>query len=197
MRSILLRALAAALAAGGWPAVATAFSSGATVCEVRALPFAPMSPTLRQPPPAGWTLASPEDTWYPGALRRLRLVHPDPERRARGVLVWVRGSRFGLPLGAGRFVGLVPGGLYQYVGIDDLSGEDCEAWALTHRSPTAKSQAELVFDWQAPDTGVDGSLVVRAFLIEDCDPRAGVCRDAQALTPFLELREALFAEGFE
>jgi hypothetical protein len=172
-----------------------AFSSGSTVCEVNALPFAPMASVLRQPPPSGWTLTVDRSDWYPGALRVLRLHHPDPERRARGVLVWVKGSTFGSPVGAGRFLDL--GVLDQFRFVDATPPADCGMWALTHRDALPKAQASLLFAWQAPDQPGLGNLVARAYLIEDCDASPGVCRDAQALTAFLPLREVLFANGFE
>ena len=68
---------------------------------------------------------------------------------------------------------------------------------MTHRDAVPRGQSELLFAWQAPSAPAPGDLVVRAFLIEDCDPLPGVCLDAQALTEFLPLREVLFAEGFE
>lgn len=184
------------LALLGVSAPLAAFSFGSTVCEVNALPFAPMAGVLRQPAPAGWTLRSDADSWHPGALRRFRLEHPDPQRRARGVLIWVRGN-LGSPIGAGSFVELGASDLYQYVGIDSQNGENCQQWSLTHRSAAPKSQAQMLFAWRAPMAGGLGFLIVRAFVIEDCDTQPGGCRDAQALTDFLPLREVLFAEGFE
>lgn len=174
---------------------AHAFTSGSTVCEVNALPFAPMASVLRQPPPSGWTLHADADSWYPGAIRLFRLAHPDPQRRARGILVWVKGSPFGNPAGAGRFLNLGVGDRYQFVNA--TPPENCAEWALTHRDARAKEQSLLLFAWQAPDMAGWGNLGARAFVIEDCDVVPGTCRDAQALTTFLPLREVLFAAGFE
>jgi hypothetical protein len=199
MTSRTLRHAAIALAMGLPGLLAStgslAFTTGATVCEVNALPFAPMASVLRQPPPSGWTLTVDRSDWYPGALRVLRLHHPDPERRARGVLVWVKGSTFGSPVGVGRFLDL--GVLDQFRFVDATPPADCGMWALTHRDALPKAQASLLFAWQAPDQPGLGNLVARAYLIEDCDVLPGVCRDAQALTAFLPLWEVLFANGFE
>lgn len=170
---------------------ARAFSSGSTVCEVDALPFAPMASVLRQPAPAGWRLRSEADSWYPGALRRLRLEHPDPTRRARGVLVWVKGNSFGSPVGAGQFLDLGVSDLYQF------SLASCDQWSLTQRDAQPKTQDQLLFAWQAPMAGGLGFLAARAFVIEDCSAFSGGCRDAQALTEIVSLREVVFAEGFE
>jgi hypothetical protein len=172
-----------------------AFSSGSTVGEVNALPFAPMASVLRAPVPSGWTLQADADSWYPGALRVMRVHHPDPQRRARGLLLWVKGSRFGAPAGAGRFLDMGVGDRFQYVGT--AAAEDCGEWAVTHRDALAKSPADMVFAWHSPEQAGWGSLVARAFVVEDCDVLPGVCRGAQALTPFLPLREVLFAAGFE
>lgn len=174
---------------------AQAFSSGSTVCEVNALPFTPMAGVLRQPAPAGWQLQIEGDAWHPGALRRLSLRHPDPDRRARGVLVWIKGNSFGTPVGAGRFLDLGVGDLYQFSTASPP--EDCAEWSLTHRDATPKTQSQMLFAWQAPATSGLGILAARAFVIEDCSAFTGGCRDAQALTEIVALREALFAEGFE
>lgn len=154
-----------------------------------------MASVLRQPPPSGWSLRADADSWHPGAIRRLQLVHPDPQRRARGVLIWVKGSPFGTPTGVGRFLDLGVKDRYQFVNASPP--ENCAEWALTHRDAQPKSQGLLSFAWQAPEVVGWGILVVRAFVIEDCDPLPGGCRDAQALTAFLPLREVLFAAGFE
>lgn len=175
--------------------VADAFSAGSTVCEVNALPFAPMASVLREPAPSGWALSSDADSWHPGAIRVLRLQHPDPQRRARGVLLWVKGAPFGNPAGAGRFLDLGVGDRYQFVNA--TPPENCGEWALTHRDADGKAQSLLLFAWQAPEQPGWGSLIARAFVIEDCADLPGVCRDAQALTAFLPLREVLFAAGFE
>lgn len=174
---------------------AHAFSSGSTVCEVTALPFAPMAGVLRQPAPTGWELRVDLDHWYPGALRVFRLHHPDPQRRARGVLVWIKGNPVGAPVGAGRFLDLGVGDRFQTVNATPPA--DCGDWALTHRDAMPKPQDELLFGWQAPATSGWGYLAARAFVIEDCDTLPGACRDAQALTAILPLREVAFASGFE
>jgi hypothetical protein len=193
--SLPLRLVLGLLLGLGPAAPLLGFSSGSTVCEVDALPFAPMASVLRQPPPAGWRVVADADSWHPGAIRLLRLQHPDPARRVRGVLLWVKGSPFGNPTGAGRFLDLAVGDQYQFVNASPPT--DCGEWSLTHRDAQPKAQAALRFAWQAPEQPGWGSLVVRAFVIEDCDPLPGLCRDAQALTGFLPLREVLFAAGFE
>ncbi len=177
------------LAPGTW-----AFSSGSVVCEVNQLPFAPMASVVSPVPPPQWRLVAEHDYWYPGQMQSLRLVHDDPARRARGVLLWVKGSSFGTPVGAGSFVDTVASSLWQFVAA--MPPEDCAQWAITHESADPKDQSALVFAWRAPDEGL-GSLVARAFVIDDCNPDAGGCRGAQALTPFVPMRETLFTDGYE
>ena len=188
MKPIVLFSL---LLCGFTGSVAQAFSSGSPVCEVNALPLTQMASVLREPAPSGWRVRIDSDAWYPGAIRRLRIEHPDASKRVRGVLLWVKGSNFGSPVGAGRFLDLGVIDRYQFV------GGQCGEWSITHRDATPRGQSELLFAWQAPSAPAPSDLVVRAFLIEDCDPLPGVCLDAQALTEFLPLREVLFAEGFE
>lgn len=170
---------------------AQAFSSGSTVCEVDSLPFAPMAGVLRQPPPQGWRLRIDADAWHPGALRTLRLEHPDPARRARGVLLWTKASSHGSPVGAGQFLDMGVSDLYQF------TLASCGAWSVTQRNALPKAQANMLFAWQAPTSPGLGFLIARAFVIEDCSEFSGGCRDAQALTELVFLREALFFEGFE
>jgi hypothetical protein len=176
-------------ATGAW-----AFSSGSIVCEVNQLPFAPMASVVSPVPPPQWQLVAERDYWYPGQVQTLRLVHDDPARRARGVLLWVKGASFGTPVGAGSFVDTVPSSLWQFVAA--MPPADCAQWAITHESAEPKDQSLLQFTWRAP-ADVQGTLVARAFVIDDCAPAAGGCRGAQALTAFVPLRETLYADGFE
>jgi len=172
------------LATCGLPLEALANSQGSPICEVNALPLVPMSPTLANPPPQGWTLQAPA-RFLPGTPIQLRLHHPDPSRRARGVLIW---AKAGIAAGAGTFS--VPGdGRWSYIPAPAA----CGTWALSHTDSQPKTQDQLVFEWTGDG---DGSVVVRAFLIEDCSHPAG-CRDQQALTPVVLIEAGLFANGFE
>ncbi len=173
---------------------AAAFSSGAIVCEVNQLPFVPMASVVAPVPPPQWRLVAARDYWYPGQVQVLRLVHDDPARRARGVLLWVKGSSFGTPVGAGSFADTVVSSLWQYVAA--MPPENCGQWAVTHESAAPKMQSSLVFTWRAPAEAL-GNLVARAFVIDDCAPTPGGCRGAQALTDLVPLRETLYADGFE
>lgn len=175
-------------------AAASAFSSGSIVCEVNALPFVPMASVVAPVPPPQWRLEAERDYWYPGQVQRFRIVHTDPARRARGVLLWVKGNSFGTPVGAGSFADTVPSSLWQFVAA--VPPEDCGQWAVTHETAAAKEQSLLVYTWRAPAEAL-GNLVARAFIIDDCAPAAGGCRGAQALTAFVPLRETLYADGFE
>jgi hypothetical protein len=174
--------------------MALAFSSGAVVCEINQLPFAPMASVVSPVPPPQWRLEAGRDYWFPGQVQQFRLVHDDPARRARGVLLWVKGASFGTPVGAGSFVDTVPSSLWQFVAA--MPPEDCAQWAITHEDAAPKDQASLVFTWRAPDAGL-GNLVARAFVIDDCAPSPGGCRGAQALTAFVPLRETLYTDSFE
>ncbi|SDD43612.1 hypothetical protein [Aquimonas voraii] len=159
-------------------------SQGSPICEVNSLPLVPMSPTLASPPPQGWTLVAPA-RFYPGLPLQLRLQHPDPLRRARGVLLWAKANA---SQGAGSFT--VPGnGRWAYI----PAPATCGTWALSHTDNQAKTQAELVFEWTGE---ASPSAILRAFLIEDCNNPAG-CRDQQALTQIVFLEAGVFANGFE
>lgn len=159
-------------------------SQGSPICEVNSLPLVPMSPTLANPPPQGWTLQAPP-RFFPGQPVQLRLQHPDPMRRARGVLIWAKASA---TLGAGAFA-LPANGRWGYI----PAPADCGTWALSHTDSLPKTQAELAFAW----SGAAGQgAIVRAFLIEDCSHPAG-CRDQQALTPIVFIEAGVFADGFE
>ena len=173
-------ALVALLAA----ASAHANSQGSPICEVESLPLVPMSPTLANPAPQGWTLDSPT-RFYPGQPVPIRLRHPDPLRRARGVLIWAKSGQF---TGAGSFV--VPAnGRWAHI----PPPANCGGWALSHTDNQPKALGELVFHWIG---STEPGALLRAFLIEDCSNPAG-CRDQQALTPFVFLEAGLFGDGFE
>lgn len=168
------------------PAVLEAFSLGSPICEVNSLPLVEMSPTLADPPPTGWTIDV--RPWYvPGQGQQLRIRNLDPGREVRGVLLW---AKSGPSSGAGSFA-LDRAGRYQHIPAPAQCGE----WALSHTSAAVKSQPDLVFDWTPPASG--GTVILRAFLIEDCGQPSGGCRSHQALTPVTVLAEALFVDGFE
>lgn len=161
-----------------------AFSAGSPICEVNILPLTEMSPTLADPAPFGWELRSSSVVYVAGQPIALRVRHPDPSKRVRGVLLFAKSGPF---TGAGRFE-LPPG--YQYIPAPASCGE----WAISHTNSAPKEQEDLQFEWQP---GSDGTVIVRAFLIEDCAAPNGGCRDQQALTQVLVLQQALFVDGFE
>lgn len=170
---------------------AHAFSSGSPVCEVNALPLVPMSPVLIQPPPADWRLVVPEPRYHSGRANQVRVANADPTRRARGVLLFAKSG----PLtGAGRFILPSPSPLFGFIPF--VPGSDCGEWAVSHLSAVPKTQDQLVFTWQA-DAGLDLLVGMRAFVIEDCLPKPGGCRGAQALTDFVELVPTVFFDDFE
>jgi hypothetical protein len=173
---------------------AAAFSTGSVVCEVNQLPFAPMASVVSPVPTPQWRLEVQNNSWNRGQVVTLRLVHDDPARRARGVLLWVKGSKFGTPVGAGSFEDTVASSLWQFVSA--MPPENCGQWAVTHESAEPKSQSFMVFTWRPPAENL-GIMVARAFVVEDCAPGPGGCRGAQALTPFLVLPETLLSDGFE
>lgn len=173
-------ALVALLAA----ASAHANSQGSPICEVESLPLVPMSPTLANPAPQGWTLDAPS-RFYPGHAVEMRLRHPDPQRRARGVLIWAKSGQFA---GAGSFVVPANG---RWAQIPPPA--NCGGWALSHADNQPKALGELVFHWVG---STEPGALLRAFIIEDCSNPAG-CRDQQALTPFVFIEAGLFGDGFE
>lgn len=178
----ILFALPALLA----PIAASAFSLGSPICEVNSLPLVEMSPTLADPPPTGWGIEV--RPWYvPGQGQQVRIRNSDPAREVRGVLLW---AKSGPSAGAGSFT-LDRAGLYQHI----PAPAPCGQWALSHTSAKVKSQSDLVFDWTGPEQG--GTVILRAFLIEDCGQPSGGCRSHQALTPVTVLVEALFVDGLE
>jgi len=165
------------------PGISHAFSLGAPICEVNGLPLVEMSPTLANPAPSGWSLRHPA-RFTPGRLLEIAVVNPDSNRRARGVLIW---SKSGPNSGSGSFS--VPGnGRWQHV----PAPAECGTWALTHVDAQAKSQQELRFLW----SGDSASVILRAFVIEDCSNPGG-CRDQQALTPISFMAPVMFEDGFE
>lgn len=163
---------------------AWAFSQGSPICEVNSLPLLEMSTSLADPPPQGWVLQAPS-RFVPGASISVRIQHPDPTRRVRGVLLWARSGPFS---GAGRFeVG--DGTRWQYIPAPASCGE----WAISHVDAQPKPQSMLAFSWTTSEAL---PVILRAFVIEDCVAPQG-CRDQQALTPVLQLQPALFIDGFE
>lgn len=166
------------------PGLTYANSQGSPICEVNALPLIEMSPTLANPAPQGWTLVAPA-RFFPGRAVELRVGHPDPQRRARGVLIWAKAGQF---QGAGSFA-LPANGRWAYI----PAPANCGTWAMSHTDNQPKSLDQLVFHWTGNDTQ---GVILRAFIIEDCSHPAG-CRDQQALTPIVFLEAGLFADGFE
>ena len=142
-----------------------------------------MSPTLASPAPSGWVLQPRRSIFYEGQTVRLDISNSDPAKTALGALIW---AISGPSQGTGAF--LADGSLYQHVPLP----AECGQWALTHTMPTPKSQEMLRFSWVG---GSDDSVIVRAFLIEDCGIPGG-CRSYQALTPFLSLQRVLFFDSF-
>ncbi|MCU0755198.1 MAG: hypothetical protein MUE46_08760 [Xanthomonadales bacterium] len=166
------------------PNVAAAFSQGAPICEVNQLPLVEMSPTLPSPPPSGWILVGERGSYLPGERLRLRVQHPDPAKRVRGVLIW---AKRGPQSGSGAFL-LEEPMRWQYL----PAAAGCENWALTHRDATPKPQSQLSFAWEA---GAAPVTILRAFVIEDC--AASDCRAWQALSNLLILEADVFRDGFE
>jgi hypothetical protein len=167
-----------------WSSVCTAFSGGSPVCEVNSLPLQPMSPVLADPPPIGWGMRASSLGFSPGRPIEFQVFNTDPNRRARGVLIW---AKAGPQAGSGRF--LVPSKLFQYL----PAFANCGEWALSHTSSAPKPQSDLLFTWEPP---ASGSAFVRAFIIDDCQAPNG-CRAHQALTEPLILEPVLFLDGFE
>ena len=174
---------------GSFSTDALAFSFGSPICSVGQLPLIAMSPTLSFPPPTGWEVVATPTIFVAGDTLHFQVVNADdPERKARGVLIWVVS---GPASGFGQF-SVPESGLFQPTALE------CAEWSLTHTSAVPKGQSDLQFEWTAPETDPTSAVIVRAFLIEDCDPlpESG-CRSFQALTPFVVLTAALFVDGFE
>lgn len=165
---------------------AHAFSLGAPICEVQALPLAPMSPTLASPAPTGWQLRIDAPRYIPGRPVRVAVTNTDLAQRARGVLLW---AKSGPVTGFGSFV--VDNALWQHL----PGSANCGEWAITHTSNAAKPLDQLHFEWIAP-AAASASVLFRAFVIEDCDDPQG-CRSYQALTPVTVLQAGLFFDDFE
>lgn len=165
---------------------ANGFSAGSPICEVHSLPLVEMSPTLADPPPAGWYLEASRLVFYPNRPLAIRLRHPDPTKAVRGVLLW---AKAGPALGAGHF-DLPANGRWQYM----PGSSNCSTWAISHADGLRKEQALLHWTWRP---GQDLAAVLRAFLIEDCPQPPGGCRDQQGLSPILVLERGIFASDFE
>ncbi len=177
--------LLGALGVAAFATSAAAFSLGAPICEVDSLPVLEMSPTLADPAPSGWRLDIARDAYLPARPLRVRVANADPGKRARGVLLWAKTGPF---TGAGQF--LVDSDLFQYI----PAPADCGLWAVTHTSAVPKPLEDLAFWWVPPDAG---TVLMRAFVIEECGAESGGCRDQQALTPLRALVPKLFFDGFE
>ena len=161
-------------------------SSGSPVCSVPLIPFPPMSTTLANPAPSGWSLLINARFYQPGTPIQLRLVNTDVLKNVKGVLLWAQFDDFTTP--AGSFL-IGPGTPWKYVSPSPSA--QCLQGSVTHDNPTPKPQSELVFNWTPPETG---KVYLQAFIIEDC---TGNCRSNQALTQTLELFEAISINGFE
>jgi len=168
------------------PSALHAFSSGSIVCSVPLIPFSPMSSTLSNPVPAGWSLLSNVRYYQPGAQVQLRIVNTDVLKKVKGVLLWAQFNDFTTP--AGSFL-IGPGTPWKYVSPSPSA--QCLQGSITHDNPDPKTQAELIFNWTPPQTG---KVFLQAFVIEDC---TGNCRSNQALTQTIELFEAISINGFE
>lgn len=145
-----------------------------------------MSPTLAQPPPAGWYLDADRPIFYSGRPVLIRLRHPDPSQAVRGVLLW---AKSGPSAGAGHFE-LPSNGRWQYM----PGSSNCATWALSHADGVRKEQPLLAWRWLPGDSPV---VAMRAFLIQDCPQPPGGCRDQQGLTPILVLERGIFTDDFE
>lgn len=163
-----------------------AFAAGAPICEVNTLPLSEMSPVLADPAPSGWFLESSSAFYYPGTPLQVRVRNANNSKRVRGAMLWAKASP---TVGIGSFA-LPPGKLFQYI----PAPAQCAQWAISHNSSVPKAQSDLRFAWSATD-GV-GTVVLRAFLIEDCGLPSG-CRAHQALTPVLILQAGIFKDGLE
>ena len=161
-------------------------SSGSPVCSVPMIPFPPMSNTLSNPAPTGWSLLSDARFYQPGVPIQMRLVNTDVLKKVKGVLLWAQFDDFTTP--AGSFL-IGPGTPWKYV--SPSPSVQCLQGSVTHDNPTPKVQAELIFDWTPPESG---KVYLQAFIIEDC---VGSCRSNQALTQTLALFEAISINGFE
>ncbi len=166
------------------PLQVAAFSQGAPICEVHNLPLVEMSPTLASPAPLGWSLKVSRGIYMADRPLQVRVVHPEAGRRARGVLLWAKAGQFS---GAGQF--LADTELFQYI----PAPAECGLWAISHTSATPKPLDQLAFWWMAPE---GGTVILRAFIIEDCDAPEG-CRAHQALTQVQILEPRLFFDMFE
>ncbi|GIX33778.1 MAG: hypothetical protein KatS3mg125_1734 [Lysobacterales bacterium] len=165
---------------------ANGFSAGSPICEVHSLPLVEMSPTLADPPPAGWYLEASRLVFYPSRPLAIRLRHPDPTKAVRGVLLWAKSSP---TEGAGTFE-LPANGRWQYM----PGSSNCATWAISHTDGLPKMQSLLEWRWFPGATEVG---VLRAFLIQDCPQPPGGCRDQQGLTPLLILERGIFLDDFE
>lgn len=161
-------------------------SSGSPVCSVPTIPFSPMSNTLSNPVPTGWSLVSDARFYRPGVPISLRILNIDLFKKVKGVLLWAQFDDFATP--AGSFL-IGPGTPWKYVSPSPSA--QCLQSSITHDNPTPKMQSDLIFNWTPPEMG---KVYLQAFLIEDC---TGSCRSNQALTQTLELFEAITINGFE
>ena len=182
----LMRQIAIAFLLAALSGVLHAYSSGSIVCSVPLIPFPPMSSTLSNPAPSGWSLLSGARYYQPGVPMQLRIVNTDPLKKVKGVLFWAQFDDFTTP--AGSFL-IGPGTPWKYVSPSPSA--QCSQGSITHDNPAPKTQAELIFNWTPPESG---KVYLQAFVIQGC---AGNCRANQALTQTIELYEAISVNGFE
>ena len=169
------------------PGTLDAFSSGSIVCSVPLIPFPPMSSTISNPAPSGWSLLGNARFYQPGVAMQFHILNTDPLKKVKGVLLWAQFDDFATP--AGSFL-IGPGTPWKYVSPSPSA--QCFQGSITHDNPAPKTQSELVFNWTAPESG---KAYLKAFVIEECS--TGSCRSNQALTQTIELFEAISVNGFE
>ena len=102
--------------------------------------------------PNGWSLVVPEK-YEIGKNLEVTVKHPSADKRYRGILIWASDSN-GNPVGK-----------FKLVSHHKHPLDTCEN-ALTHKSPRPKKPE--TFKLRIDDTSVKGTVVVEAFVVEDC-----------------------------